>query len=700
MENFMSERSLSQPVQFVSGIGPELAGLLARLGLVTVEDMLWNLPRDVLDLTHVSRVEDLQADEVQTVRGQVVDIDGRRLSAGRTLTTCLLDCDGAYLQASWFNQAWVRNRLVPGGTYLFSGKPKRRSGRWEMSHPRMQYLEEDDQAAHGGVLPRYGLTEGLKMHTIRRMMRTVVENYVDLLLERLPESFRSHFHLCTLPEAMRQVHLPQSMEEYAAARQRLIFEDLLEFEIGLALRKQRWQQKGQAPVLEATAKIDSRIRRRFPFKFTSGQNQAIGQVVQDLQRDIPMHRLLQADVGAGKTVIAIYAMLVAAAHGYQSVLMAPTEVLANQHWQTLNELLFDSQLNIQLLTSALTSAQRRDALARIRKGEIQLIVGTQAVIQQDVEFHKLGVAVIDEQHKFGVEQRAVFTSSKDSPHVLVMTATPIPRSLCMTMFGDLDITFIHDKPPGRQPVVTSRIRGRGAQQKAWQFITKQLQSGRQAYVVCPRIEVTDQEVAAPFEMPISAEAVYEQLSGNELRPFRVELLHGQMDREQKQQAMERFRNQETDVLVSTTVIEVGVDVPNATLMAIMQAERFGLSQLHQLRGRIGRGNYQGYCFLFSEADSEEALHRLGTLEQTNDGFKVAEADFELRGPGDVLGTRQHGAMPLRVANLVRDVEILEQARGAAFKLVESGRLHDLEYQALSQQVQTRFGRLLSLTPGG
>ncbi|QDU79106.1 ATP-dependent DNA helicase RecG [Polystyrenella longa] len=696
----MTDRTLQQSAQFISGIGPEMAALLARMGLESVEDMLWNLPRDVLDLTHVSRVEDLQADELQTVRGQVVDIDGRMLNRGRVLTTCLLDCDGAYLQASWFNQAWVRNKLVPGGTYLFSGKPKRRSGRWEMSHPRMQFLEEDEQSAHGGILPKYGLTEGLKMHTMLRLMRTAVEEYSDLLPERLPESFRTHFELSTLQEAIRQVHLPNTMDEYNAARRRLIFEDLLEFEVGLALRKQRWQKQGQAPVLPMSAKIDSRIRRRFPFQFTPGQNEAITDVVADLQRDIPMHRLLQADVGAGKTVIAIYAMLVAVAAGHQAVLMAPTEVLANQHWQTLSSLLFDSQVNIQLLTSALTTAQRREALTRIKEGAVNLIVGTQAVIQQDVLFHKLGVAVIDEQHKFGVEQRAVFTSSQDSPHVLVMTATPIPRSLCMTMFGDLDLTLINDKPPGRQAVVTSRIMGVGARKKAWQFITKQLQTGRQAYVVCPRIEVSEQEVADPLEIPVSAETVFKHLSHNELKDFRVELLHGQMDRERKQATMERFRNQETDVLVSTTVIEVGVDVPNATLMAIMQAERFGLSQLHQLRGRIGRGKYQGYCFLYSEADSEEASQRLATLEQTNDGFQVAEADFELRGPGDVLGTRQHGAMPLRVAHLVRDVKVLEEARGAAFKLVESGRLHDPEYQSLHRQVEERFGSLLSLTPGG
>ncbi|MEZ6046936.1 MAG: ATP-dependent DNA helicase RecG [Planctomycetaceae bacterium] len=687
----MSERSLQQPVQYISGVGPEMAALLARLGLVTVEDMLWNLPRDVLDLTHVSRVEDLQEDELQTVRGQVVDIDGRMLTRGRVLTTCLLDCDGAYLQANWFNQGWIRNKLVPGGAYLFSGKPKRRGGRWEMAHPRIQFLEEDDEAAHGGMLPKYGLTEGLKMHTLRRIMQTVVRDYVDLLPERLPESFRSHFELCTLPEAMRFVHTPASREEYDLARRRLIFEDLLEFETGLALRKQRWQQQGQAPVLEVNARIDSRIRRRFPFRFTTGQDKAILEVVADLKRDIPMHRLLQADVGAGKTVIAIYALLVAVASGYQGVLMAPTEVLANQHWQTLNSLLFDSQVRIQLLTSALTPAERRRTLEQIQQGEIQIIVGTQAVIQKDVQFHKLGVAVIDEQHnRCGAAGR--LHQLQRFPHVLVMTATPIPRSLCMTLFGDLDLTFITEKPPGRQEVVTSRVQGGPTQQKAWQFIAKQIRAGRQAYVVCPRIEFAEEEVSDPLEMPVSVEAVYQQLSEKELSEFRLGLLHGQMDRDQKHQVMERFRNQELDVLVSTTVIEVGVDVPNATLMAIMQAERFGLSQLHQLRGRIGRGQFRGYCFLFSEADSEQAQHRLGTLEQTTDGFKVAEADFELRGPGDVLGTRQHGAMPLRVAHLVRDVEILEEARTAAFKLVDSGRLGHPDYHLLKQQVAQRFGK--------
>ena len=336
-------------------------------------------------------------------------------------------------------------------------------------------------------------------------------------------------------------------------------------------------------------------------------------------------------------------------------------------------------------------------MADIASGEAQIVIGTQAVIQKDVHFGKLGVAVIDEQHKFGVAQRAVFTNAAESPHVLVMTATPIPRSLCLTLFGDLDLSIITDQPPGRQPVVTSRIHGDGARRKAWEFVCKQIRSGRQAYVVCPRIE---EDENSELEQPISAEAVFKQLSQHELKDFRVELLHGQMDREQKQEVMNRFRRQECDVLVSTTVIEVGVDVANATLMSIMQSDRFRLSQLHQLRGRIGRGNHQGYCFLFSETESEEGLQRLGTLEQTTDGFKVSEADFEFRGPGDILGTRQHGTMPLRVAHLIKDAKVLEQTREIAFSLVENRQLDNPEFAGLKLEVFERFGELFSLGQSG
>ncbi|HTI50467.1 MAG TPA: ATP-dependent DNA helicase RecG, partial [Planctomycetaceae bacterium] len=556
-----------------------------------------------------------------------------------------------------------------------------------------------DSEAHGGVLPRYGLTEGLKMHELRRLMRNAVDDFSAFVPELLPAELRAGAELSPIVQALRQVHLPASADDFAAGRHRLIFQDLLEFQLGLALRRRVWHVRGTAPRLPTTAKIDARIRRLFPFELTPGQNRAVRDLAADLDSTRAMHRLLQADVGAGKTVIAVYGMLVAVAAGWQTALMAPTEILAQQHWRTIDRLLANSRVQRLLLTGELTAAARREALARIRSGDVQLVVGTQALIQKDVEFGRLGFAVIDEQHKFGVMQRAGFAAADGAPpHILVMTATPIPRSLCLTQFGDLDLTVMTDLPPGRQKVITSRVPPGPAREKAWEFIRRKLSSGRQAFVVCPRIAELDEPDDDADDA--SAEQVFRRLSTVELDGFRVGLLHGRLHAEERAAAMDDFRAGRTQALVATTVVEVGVDIPNATLMIVQRAERFGLSQLHQLRGRIGRGNFQGYCFLFSESADPDAQSRLATLEMHAGGFEVAEADFRLRGPGDVLGTRQHGDLPLQVADLVRDENELEAARRLAFELVESGRFDQPEFAPLKIRVLERFGQLLNLAGTG
>ncbi|MFN0051215.1 MAG: ATP-dependent DNA helicase RecG [Planctomycetales bacterium] len=696
----MSEPSLDMPVQFVRGVGPQRAELLHRLGLVTLGDLLLYLPRDVLDLSHVSAVRDLVAEEMQTVRGKVVDIDGKQLSDGRALQAVLLECDGDFLRGTWFNQSWVMQRFHHGDVVLFSGKPKRRGGRWEIAHPRIQWLETDDSDATGGVLPQYGLTDGLKMHDMRRIMKNVAQDYAQLVPDHLPESFRTAAELPPIASALRGVHAPRSVVDYTAGRRRLILQDLLEFQLGLALRRRSWQTAATAPRFPTTAKIDARIRRLFPFQLTAGQNRAVADLSADLDSGRAMHRLLQADVGAGKTAVAVYGMLVTIAAGWQAVLMAPTEILARQHWETIDRLLAQSRVTRLLLTGQLSAVERRDALARIRSGELQLIVGTQALIQHDVEFGRLGFVVIDEQHKFGVMQRARFAATGQAPpHVLVMTATPIPRSLCLTQFGDLDLTAITDLPPGRQKVITSRVAPGPARDKAWEFIRQKLRAGRQAFVVCPRISDKEGEAASLSEAQ-GAEEVFQRLARVELAGVSLGLLHGQLESETKQQMMNAFREGRIQVLVATTVVEVGVDVPNASLMIVQRAESFGLSQLHQLRGRIGRGSFQGYCFLMSESNDPDAVSRLLTLEQQAGGFEVAEADFRLRGPGDILGTRQHGQLPLRVADLVRDQPELETARTLAWDLVQSGRFDEPEFAPLKIQVLERFGKMMDIVGSG
>jgi ATP-dependent DNA helicase RecG len=691
---------LQTSVQFVRGVGPVRAELLARLDLHTAGDLLFNLPRDVLDLTQVVPVFELKPDLLQTVSGIVVDRDAKETAKGMTIVAVLVQTAGGFVRGVWFNQSYMLHKFEPGQRVLFSGKPKFSQRRWEFSHPRVQWLsEEEGDEAGGGLLPRYGLTEGLRQDEMRRLMRNTAEDYAPALPERLPESFRQRAKLPEIKLALAGLHTPKTMEQYEAGRHRMLFDDLFEFQLALAMRRRLWRKTQRAAPLPNSAKIDARIRRLFSFRFTAGQDRAVHEIVADLARDRAMHRLLQADVGAGKTAVALYAMLVAIAAGRQAVMMAPTEVLAQQHWQTVDALLSESRVERRLLTGQLTAAQRRDTLAAIASGSVKLIVGTQAVIQDAVKFHSLGLAVIDEQHKFGVMQRAKFSEGDVSPHVLVMTATPIPRSLCLTQFGDLDLTLMNELPPGRQRIVTSRISGRQASRKAWDFVKQRLREGRQAYVVCPRVE-ENASLPVGVDVTASAEAVYRDLSAGELKEFRVGLVHGQLARDERSATMTAFRNGDLDVLVATTVIEVGVDVPNATLMIVNQAERFGLSQLHQLRGRIGRGRFQGYCFLFSEADSPEAVKRLAAMESTSDGFRIAEVDFELRGPGDVLGTRQSGSLPLRIADLVRDKEILEEARTAAFNLVETGEFDDPEFAPLKIHVLERFAKLMDLPRTG
>jgi ATP-dependent DNA helicase RecG len=693
----MTADPLDTPVQFVRGVGPVRAELLRKLDIVTARDLLFSLPRDVLDLSKLSAVFELSADRAHTVRGEVVDRDAKVISNGRTLTAVLLKGDGGYVRGVWFNQPYMLQKFQHGDRVLFSGQPKFRDRRWEISHPRVQWLGDDDGDVTPGVLPRYGLTEGLSMHEVRRMTAAAVDEYAEFVPEGLPVEFRAQWQLPQIAAALRGLHRPATVEDYQAGRRRVLFEDLLEFQIALALRRRYWRSENRALVLPSSAKIDARIRRLFPFRFTAGQDQAVVEIVRDLNGDRPMHRLLQADVGAGKTAIAVYAMLVAVANQAQAVLMAPTEILAQQHWQTVEKLLANSRVERRLLTGQLTASQRQQTLAEIASGKVQLVVGTQAVIQEAVRFQNLALAVIDEQHKFGVGQRAKFSGGELVPHVLVMTATPIPRSLCLTTYGDLDLTTISELPPGRQRVSTSRVMGPKAIGQAWEFLRRKLHEGRQAYIVCPRVESEDNEDAA---LSAAAETVYRELSQGELREFRIGMVHGRQDREERASTMEAFRHGDLQALVATTVIEVGVDVPNATLMFIYQAERFGLSQLHQLRGRISRGQYQGYCFLASEAVQTEAVQRLAALEATADGFKIAEVDFDLRGPGDVLGTRQHGALPLRVADIVRDKELVEPARTAAFGLVADATIDSPEWVPLKIRVLERFSKLMDLPQTG
>lgn len=725
--------TLDSPVQFVPSVGPARARLLERLNIRLASDLLWHLPREIVDLTHVVGPEDLQDGEFATVQGTVADLDGRSTNRGGSLSSVLFltrsfsEGSGGYVRALWFNQPWQLNKFRPLiGTpqeVLVSGKPKFRDGRWEFSHPQVQILSslaaetdgaendetDGDESVDGEtsstdadrLIPKYGLTEGLSQHQMRRLCRNAAVHLADSVPDPLPAAFREGCNLGSLPQAFRGLHTPQSREEYDAGRRRILYSDLFDFQAGLALRRRAWKASPSAPSIDVTAKVDARIRRLFPFRCTNGQNDAIQDLVGDLAGETPMHRLLQADVGAGKTVIAIYGMLAAIAAGYQAVLMAPTEILATQHSNTIDAMLEHSRVRRMVLSGRLTAAERRDALAAIAAGEVDLIVGTQAVIQKDVAFANLGLVVIDEQHKFGVAQRAHFSRASGegelTPHVLVMTATPIPRSLCLTQFGDLDLTVIKERPPGRQPITTARVLTSVQRRKMWDFIRRKLDENRQLYVVSPRVDGDD-------DVP-GADRLSDELTRTELRNYQVGLVHGRMPREERDEIMDAFRVGDLHAIVATTVIEVGVDVPNATLMVIESANLFGLSQLHQLRGRIGRGTHRSFCFLAADAEASggetsTAAARLSVMEETDDGFEIAERDFEIRGGGDVLGTRQAGQSPLHHADLVRDRELLSEARRAAFHVVNSGEIDTPEFAAAKRAILDRFGDLMELPRSG
>jgi ATP-dependent DNA helicase RecG len=687
--------ALATPVEFVRGVGPQRAELLARLGVRTAGDLIFLFPRDYEDLSDRRGIGDLEEDHVQTIRGEVVEIDARSTGFGKAVVGVLVKQGSEYLRAMWFNQPFMREKFREGQHVLLSGRPRFRGGRWAMPHPRVTWLDGPDDQPEMRLLPLYSLTEGLTQYQVRRMVASALESFGHVLEEVFPEPLLRQYDLMPLAEALPAIHSPQDVEQAERARRRFVFQEL--FILQLAVVARRWQQQVgfRAPSLAASADINARIERLFPFKWTAGQRAAIGEVAADLASETPMNRLLQGDVGSGKTVIAVYAMLVCVARGFQAALMAPTEILARQHAETLAELLRASRVRYTLLVGGLTAKQRESALAEIAAGNIDLVIGTHAVVQEDVRFAKLGLVIIDEQHKFGVRQRAALRQGEKSPHYLVMTATPIPRTVSMTLFGDLDVTTLREMPPGRQEVRTYVV-APGEQPRWWNFVREKLRAGRQAFVVAPLVDASENIAAA------SVSEAFERLTNGELAAFRVGIIHGRMSPAEKAEAMENFRSGHTHVLVSTSVIEVGVDVHNACIMVIDSPERFGLAQLHQLRGRVGRGKLAGFCgLLVNEEIAESARARLDSFAATNDGFALAEMDFELRGPGDLFGTQQHGLPPLRVADLRQDRAILEEARREAQQLfaTDPGLKHS-DHARLRRQMLVRYGNALDISDVG
>ena len=688
-----SSKPLQESAQFLKGVGPARMELLRKLGIETIADLLFHFPRSYDDLSNIRPIDQVTAGTLQTVQGEVVEIEGREPAKGGCVVSVVLSDGRHCLEGVWFNQPYAARLVRFGLRVAFSGKPKWYREHWQMTNPRVQVLDGAGGAAPG-IVPVYPLTEGLHAEQLRTLIRQAVEGYSGLVSEIVPADFLARHHFPSAAEGLRHIHLPETLEQAKLARRRFAYQEFLVLQLALTLRRRDLRDRQLAPRLPVTPAVDGRIRRLYSFQLTADQDAAVAAICRDLASDRPMQRLLQADVGAGKTAVAVYALLVAVANKHQAVLMAPTEVLARQHWYLLERYLSQSRVRRLLLVGGRSSRQRQEALKAIQTGEVDLVVGTQALIQEDVQFARLGLVVIDEQHKFGVNQRARVRRLGIDPHYLVMTATPIPRTVALAVFGDLDVSTIRQMPPGRQPVSTRWI---APGRRAWLYahLCDGLRQGRQAYIVCPLVAASE---ALDLK---AAEETFEELRKGPFAAFRVGLVHGRLSDERKDRVMEQFRAGELDVLVSTTVVEVGVDVPKATLMVIEHAERFGLSQLHQLRGRISRGTLPGQCFVFADPVGDEAKERLRLFTRITDGFNLAEHDARLRGLGEFFGTRQHGQVELQFGDLRADYEVLKLARSDAIRLVsEDAGLRRPEHALLRKAVLERYGQTLDLAEIG
>jgi len=688
---------LSQPVTVVRGVGAAVAERLAKLGIATVRDLLWHFPRMHQDRSRLTPIADVRLGQHEAIAGHVRDVRSTWWRGrGGVLTATIEDGTGR-IAATWFGMPYLRKQLARGTRLVLWGKVTM-GRRLTMLSPEFERIGDDEPLNAQRIVPIYPATAGVGQKRFRRLLRRALDAFRAQAPELFPEPFRARRRLLPIADALEQIHFPEKLEAAALARRRLVYEEFFTLEAAVAIRKRTLRHGARGIGFRIPPKVDRRIRGRIPFRLTMAQERAIAEIAADMTSPRPMNRLLQGDVGSGKTVVAAYAMLAAIANGYQAALMAPTEILARQHSHTLESLLQGSRVRTMLLVGGTTAAQRRASLRAIREGRVDLVVGTHALIQRDVEFARLGLVVVDEQHKFGVLQRATLRwkgardGSAPRPDVLVMTATPIPRSLALTVFGDLDISTLDELPPGRQPITTTILTPKELS-RAWAQVRAELEAGRQAYVVYPLVE----ESATSDRR--AATKMVSHLQRDVFPDYRLGLLHGQMKAAEKQQVMAAFRAGEVQVLVCTTVVEVGLDVPNATVMVVEHAEHYGLSQLHQLRGRIGRGDHPSLCLLM--LDEEDASEKLAILAETTDGFRIAEEDLRRRGPGEFLGTRQHGLPPLAIGDFTEDVRLLMEARHDAFTLVENDPdLARPAHRLLRQVVISRYGPVLDLAAVG
>ena len=701
--NAWKKTSLDDPIQFIKGVGPKKALLLEKLQLITIEDFLYFLPFRYEDRSQIKNISTLMPGEFATFIGEVLNASVIYMGRRKRVFEVIFQDETGTTRAKWFrfNETYMLGKFKTGEKIIVSGKPtaNKRSG-LEIVHPDTERVAGDATISLeiGKIVPVYHTTEGLHQKSMRSILNNVLDIYLPLVEEVIPEDILQRHKLLSRSDAFHQAHFPPSegfttkdLDAFKTpAQKRLIFEELFLIQTGLAFKKKHATEIKTGTAFKTRGNLIKRFVKLLPFQLTAAQKRVLAEIMEDLEKEKPMNRLIQGDVGSGKTIVALTVLLTAVDNGTQSALMVPTEILAEQHYLNIRPYCEELGIEVALVTGTLKGKERKAIYQDIEEGKTRIIIGTHSLVQKEIQFEKLGLAVIDEQHRFGVLQREAIGKKGDQPHLLIMTATPIPRSLALTIYGDMNVSFLDEFPPGRQPITTN-VYYEKYQDKAYALMDAEIKLGRQAFVVCPLIE--ESEV-----MDLKAVATVFESIQSQFPHLNACLIHGKLKKEERQEIMSRFLKNEIQVLVATTVIEVGIDIPNATVMIIEHAERFGLAQLHQLRGRVGRGKHASHCLLVAYFPiSEEGKARMKAMQNSRDGFEIAEEDLKIRGPGDFMGTRQSGLPVLKIANLLRDIKILDVARKEAFALIDRDpNLENPANQPLKNTVHRLLGKHLPL----